>query len=237
MDDLEDDVQESEFITDTEDQDSLDERIDSEQRLRNQQLWASFQNVACCITKLYKDRTQPNHSPWIPFQNAASNLTTLYKDCIESQRRFAKIGYQVGRRRRTRDIKRRLKKHKAQQQNKQQQMQHQQQPTQSTTNDNIINGSNYDEKQSDELNSGNVPNGVEPNSNYQSVNLNGVSSILAVDQLNIDCDELPSNSMQVPSSIFQFQELQQSYQSNMQFGSRKRSCPSTGGNLIKRIRE
>lgn len=111
MDDL-DDLQASEFVTDTEDQDSLDERIETEQRLRNHQLWASFQNAACCITKLYNDRNQPNISPWVPFQNAASNLTTLYKDCIESQKRFARIGYQVGRRRRQRDMAKLLKKHK-----------------------------------------------------------------------------------------------------------------------------
>lgn len=111
MDDL-DDLQASEFVTDTEDQDSLDERIETEQRLRNHQLWASFQNAACCITKLYNDRNQPNISPWVPFQNAASNLTTLYKDCIESQKRFARIGYQVGRRRKQRDLAKLLKKHK-----------------------------------------------------------------------------------------------------------------------------
>lgn len=111
MDDLED-LQASEFVTDTEDQDSLDERIDSEQRLRNHQLWTSFQNAASCLTELYKDRAQPNISPWVPFQNAASNLTTLYKDCIESQKRFAKIGYQVGRRRRMRELTKLLKKHK-----------------------------------------------------------------------------------------------------------------------------
>lgn len=110
MDDL-DDLQASEFVTDTEDQDSLDERIETEQRLRNHQLWASFQNAACCITKLYNDRSQPSISPWVPFQNAASNLTTLYRDCIESQKKFARIGYQVGRRRRQRDMAKLLKKH------------------------------------------------------------------------------------------------------------------------------
>lgn len=108
MDDL-DELEVSEFVTDNEDQDSLDEKIDSEQKIRNQQLWTSFQNAASCITKLYKDRSQP----WVPFQNAASNLTTLYRDCIESQKRFARIGYQAGRRKRIKEIKKLLKKHNA----------------------------------------------------------------------------------------------------------------------------
>lgn len=178
MDDLED-LQASEFVTDNEDQDSLDERIDSEQRLRNQQLWASFQNAACCITKLYKDRAQPNTtpticSPWIPFQNAASNLTTLYKDCIESQRRFALIGYQVGRRKRMRDLTKLLKKHKLAAK----------QPSQDYTVGELA---GFKQPCSGDLNAGDQPH------NNQTV-----ASILAVNQLSLGgCDELASNSMQM----------------------------------------
>lgn len=111
MDDL-DDIHKSEFVTDTDDQDSLDEKIDSEQRMRNHQLWLSFQNAACCITQLYHERSQTNIPPWVPFQNAASNLTSLYRDCLESQKRFAKIGYQIGRRKRMRDFNKSIKKRK-----------------------------------------------------------------------------------------------------------------------------
>ena len=185
MDDL-DDVQASEFITDTDDQDSLDERIDSEQRLRNQQLWASFQNAACCLTKLYKDRAQPNLSPWVPFQNAASNLTTLYKDCIESQRRFAKIGYQVGRRRRMRDLKKWLKKNKVQLK------------PQSNNNNTDL---------SESTTTGRLH--VEDQTSGQQYQNNAVTSILAVNQLNLDCDEPSSNSMQTqPSTLSQASQQQ-----------------------------
>lgn len=173
MDDL-DDLQASEFVTDAEDQDSLDERIDSEQRIRNQQLWASFQNAACCITKLYNSRAQSNIPPWIPFQTAASNLTTLYKDCIESQKRFARIGYQHGRRRRVRDVTKLLKKHKIP--SKQMQTLLAAEYGNSSPNDSSI---------VDDLTSGQH---------------NNVSSILAVNQLKLNCDETPSNSMQVQQS-------------------------------------
>lgn len=166
-----DELQESEFVTDTDDQDSLDEKIESEQRLRNHQLWASFQNAACYITELYKDRSQPNISPWVPFQNAASNLTSLYKDCIESQKRFAKLGYQIGRRKRIRDLNKMLKKHK---------ITAKQFQTLASSDRNTI-------SQTDSANS----QPVDRSFNYQNV-----SSILAVNQLNIDCDDTPSNSMQ-----------------------------------------
>lgn len=184
MDDL-DDLQESEFVTDTDDQDSLDEKIESEQRLRNHQLWASFQNAACCITELYKDRAQPNISPWIPFQNAASNLTSLYKDCIESQKRFAKLGYQIGRRKRIRDLNKLLKKHKLTVTAKQLQA--------------IANDRGFVDSANSET--------LDKSSNNQNV-----SSILAVNQLNIDCDESPSNSMQmtqVPLNQFNHRQAAQ----------------------------
>lgn len=108
-----DDLHDLEYLSDNDDdQDSLDDQIELEQRRCNAQLWTSFQNAACCITKLYKDKAHPNVSPWIPFQSAASNLTTLYRDCIESQRRFARLGYQVGRRRGTKEYAKWLKNHK-----------------------------------------------------------------------------------------------------------------------------
>lgn len=187
MDDL-DDLRASEFVTDTDDQDSLDERIDSEQNLRNQQLWASFQNAACCITKLYKDRGQPNVSLWIPFQNAASNLTTLYKDCIESQRRFAKIGYQIGRKKRKRSLKS-IGKRSQHQSKHQQQLQHRNDSMPGTQTNCIF--------------------GPQP---LQQPN--GVSSILAVNQLNLNCDEPPAHSMQAQTTgslIDQQQQHQQPF--------------------------
>lgn len=196
MDDF-DDLWPSEFVTDTDDQDSLDERIDTEQRLRNQQLWASFQNAACCITKLYKDRTQPNVSHWIPFQNAASNLTTLYKDCIESQRRFAKIGYQVGRRRKLREFKKLLKKHKTQaKQNQSLQQQQQQQPQQQSPYIAGNIGHNFSASTATTLIDSSF--GAQETSGQQQQQQN-VASILAVNQLNIDCDDSPSDSMQTQS--------------------------------------
>lgn len=170
MDDL-DDPQESEFVTDTDDQDSLDEKIESEQRLRNHQLWASFQNAACCITELYKDRAQPNISPWVPFQNAASNLTSLYKDCVESQKRFAKIGYQIGRRKRLRDLNKLLKKHK-------------------------LAAKQLQAIAAGERGSIGLPDATTNSEQVDRSNYHGVSSILAVNQLNIDCEESASNSMQ-----------------------------------------
>jgi len=176
MDDF-DDLQASEFVTDTEDQDSLDERIDSEQRLRNQQLWASFQNAACCITKLYKDRTQPNISPWIPFQNAASNLTTLYKDCVESQKQFARIGYQFGRRKRARDSNKLIKKHKL--------------PARQLHALAAIDSSDHHTLTSNDSMAEELPI-VQPHNN--------VASILAVNQLHLDCDESATNSMQAQST-------------------------------------
>ena len=54
MDDL--DLQPSEFVTDNDDLDSLDDQIELEQRRCNTQLWSSFQNAACCIAQLYKGR-------------------------------------------------------------------------------------------------------------------------------------------------------------------------------------
>lgn len=201
MDDL-DDLQASEFVTDTEDQDSLDERIDSEQRLRNNQLWASFQNAACCITKLYKDRTQPNLSPWIPFQNAASNLTTLYKDCIESQKRFARIGYQAGRRKQMRDINKLLKKHKIPTTEQQQQ---QTVGPLKNQGDNSL----YDQ----DLKSSAHHQQQQCLTNASS-NSNNVASILAVNQLNLECDDTTSPNANVPAQNMPQNQLQ--HQQNQQ---------------------
>lgn len=186
------DLQASVFVTDTEDQDSLDERIDSEQRLRNQQLWASFQNAACCITKLYKDRTQPNVSPWVPFQNAASNLTTLYKDCIESQRNFARIGYQIGRRRRYRELAKLLKKHKIP----------------ATVARQYYGDHSLFEAESHATDAS-VLTQTTPNANV-------VSSILDVNQLNLDCDDVPTQSMQAQHTIDQPRAQQQLQHSSSQ---------------------
>lgn len=175
-----DGLESSEYVVDSDDQDSLDERIDNEQRLRNQQLWASFQNAACCITKLYKDRSQSAVSLWNPFQNAASNLTTLYKDCIDSQRRFAKIGYQVGRKRRLREFKKLLKKHQSQ--NRQQHQSHRV----ADIGDRYFSG---------------TPTTSDDPTQATSEHLqsqSNVASILAVNQLNLDCDDSPpSQSMQM----------------------------------------
>lgn len=180
MDDL-DELRESEFVTDTDDQDSLDERIDTEQSLRNQQLWASFQNAACCITKLYKDRAQPNVSLWVPFQNAASNLTTLYKDCIESQRRFAKIGYQIGRSKRRKSLKSIHKRHQSQARHQAQQR-------------HVGHGEQHNDSMFG-AQATSTPFGGQPSLHQSST---GVSSILAVNQLNLGCDQdlSPSHSMQ-----------------------------------------
>lgn len=51
-------------------------------------------------------------STWSPFQNAASGVTSLYKECIESQRRFANIGYNCGVHRRNKELVNWLKKRK-----------------------------------------------------------------------------------------------------------------------------
>lgn len=187
MDDL-DDIKESEFVTDTDDQDSLDEKIDSEQRIRNQQLWASFQNAACCITKLYRDRAQPNVSPWIPFQNAASNLTTLYKDCVESQRRFAKIGYQVGRRKRFKEFKKLLERNHLQARSN---------DGDATTTNDVISESSQ---------------AASSNLLEQQQRRNTVSSILAVNRLNLDCDETTSHQVEDRKSFNQQLVVQQSFQ-------------------------
>lgn len=202
MDDL-DDLQAS-------DQDSLDERIESEQRLRNQQLWTSFQNAACCITKLYKDRAQPNISPWVPFQNAASNLTTLYKDCIESQRKFARIGYQVGRRKRVREISKSITKkhHKA--------PHYAAKTCQSFAP--IENSADFSAPlaSSNNLLVEDVTNTTQQPQGQQQ---NNVASILNVNQLNLGSDESTSNSMpsiQLPSQQPTQQHQQQQQQSNLQ---------------------
>lgn len=216
MDDFED-LGASKFVTDTDDQDSLDERIDTEQRLRNQQLWASFQNAACCITKLYKDRSQPTVSLWNPFQNAASNLTTLYKDCIESQRRFAKIGYQVGRRKRLRDLKKLLKKHQTQTR------QHQ---------SHYGAANNGDRHFSDMLTaSDDSTHGAQATSGQQQ---NNVASILAVNQLNLDCDDSPSHSMQTQPFIDHQlvsdghrQQQQQNYHPNQNYSPQQQPSNTT----------
>lgn len=181
MNDL-DDLKASEFVTDTDDQDSLDERIETEQNLRNQQLWASFQNAACCITKLYKDRAQPNVSLWVPFQNAASNLTTLYKECVDSQRRFAKIGYQIGRKK--------CKKNSRGGQRRQQ-SKNQQQPCSAE------NGVHYNDSMftAQANNTSCIQLQQE-----QQLQLQSDASTLAVNQLNLNCDESPSHSMQASAA-------------------------------------
>lgn len=211
MDDL-DDLQASEFVTDTEDQDSLDERIESEQRHRNQQLWASFQNAACCITKLYKDRAQPNISPWVPFQNAASNLTTLYKDCIESQKKFARIGYQAGRRKKMREISKLYKKHKM--------------PTKTTVSGTQAQLKSFATAENtaecpNTLASSNISLIEDPTTKQQQQQQqsgqqhNNVASILNVNQLNLGSDDSTSNSMQTqPSNQVPSQQQQQQLQSN-----------------------
>lgn len=217
-----DDLQASKFVTDTDstDQDSLDERIDSEQRLRNHQLWASFQNAASCITKLYKDKAQPNPSPWLPFQNAASNLATLYKDCIDSQRRFAKIGYQAGRRRKMREFTKLLKKHKIP--NKVLQTlttaadysEHTSNLT--STSDSIIlstdesitsSQSSYGNQQHHQQN-----HNQQQQQQQQLINsTTNVASIMNVNQLNLDCDESPPSQSMMQAQPFNYNtnQLQQ----------------------------
>lgn len=212
MDDL-DDLQESEFVTDTDDQDSLDEKIDSEQRVRNQQLWVSFQNAACCITQLYQDRSQPSMSSWLPFQNAAGTLTSLYRDCIESQKRFAKIGYQIGRRKRIRDLNKVLMRRRLNAKNLQQP------GLGDSSNHHANNNVTFD------ADSSNLEQ-LEKHNHYT----NNMSSKLVVNQLNIDCDGTSSISKQN-----QPDRTSEEYQRH--FGSRKRSCTQLGGNIIKRIRE
>lgn len=182
----------SRFVSDSDDQDSLDERIDTEQRLQNQQLWASFQNAACCIAKLYKDRSQSTVSLWNPFQNAASNLTTLYKDCIDSQRRFAKIGYQVGRKKRLREFKKLLKRHQHQAAKRQHQSHH----TADTIDDHYFSETLATPDES--------THGAAQATSKQQQHLqqqSNVASILAVNQLKLDCDESTSQSMQTQPSL------------------------------------
>ena len=159
------------------------------------QLWASFQNAACCITKLYRDRTQPNVSSWIPFQNAASNLTTLYKDCIESQRLFAKLGYQVGRQRRSRELRKLLKKHQVQ--------------SKSSCSQRA-----GDINQFNDVVSGSSQSAA---SNMDRRNYSAVASILAVNQLKLDCDEMnahPNEAKNLSSHQYPIQQQHQSFQSN-----------------------
>lgn len=219
MDDL-DEPQASQFVTDNEDQDSLDERIETEQRLRNQQLWSSFQNAACCITELYKDRGQSSLPLWVPFQNAASNLTTLYKDCIESQRKFAKIGYQIGRRRRYKELNKLHINHKL--------------PIAPTANATYAKHHQQTQlspaitaTQNQRASLGSTQFSVQTATTTGDERLlstsNHDSSILAVNQLNLDCDESPSNSekqAQVPLTMGTHQihpsSGSQQQQSNMQ---------------------
>lgn len=213
MDDL-DELQESEFVTDTDDQDSLDEKIDSEQRLRNHQLWVSFQNAACCITQLYQDRSQPNMS-WVPFQNAASNLTSLYRDCVESQKKFAKLGYQYGRRKRMRDLNKLLKKRRLNAKNSQQtDLLAERASSESSANqtNNISNNNNNNNNINSAAN--NACESMEKSSIYS----NNMSSILAVNQLNLDCDETPSMSMQnQQQQIDEHEHQQQQERSNSSY--------------------
>lgn len=207
MDDCIDDIQSTRYVTDTDtDQDSLDERIDSEQRLKNHQLWASFQNAASCITKLYKDKAQHQHqtsnnlSTWVSFQTAASNMATLYKDCIDSQRKFARIGYKAGKKRKMRELTKLLKKHKI--------------PTKVLQTFTASDNNNLNDH-TDSLSEVSAATSVglqhyhqnQQQHNTSSTNnnstTNNVASILNVNQLNLDCDDLPShsNSMQAqPSS-------------------------------------
>ncbi|RWS12734.1 hypothetical protein B4U79_05416 [Dinothrombium tinctorium] len=91
--------------------DDIDLHIEREKDLCSQKLWHSFQNAACCVAQLYKDR-ENGVSLWIPFQNSASSITSLYKDCTESQKRFAELGFQSGVQRRNKEIIAWLKKRK-----------------------------------------------------------------------------------------------------------------------------
>jgi len=94
-------------------QDDLDYAFDDERARINQKLWLSFQAAAQSIAQLYKGTDgRAGLSTWSPFQNAASGVTSLYKECIESQRRFANIGFNCGIHRRNKELVNWLKKRK-----------------------------------------------------------------------------------------------------------------------------
>ncbi|RWS30659.1 hypothetical protein B4U80_05077 [Leptotrombidium deliense] len=102
---------EEECVHSIDNNDDIDLQIEREKDLCSQKLWHSFQNAACCVAQLYKDR-ENGVSLWIPFQNSASSITSLYKDCTESQKRFAELGFQSGVQRRNKEILAWLKKRK-----------------------------------------------------------------------------------------------------------------------------
>ncbi|XP_074601024.1 HUWE1-associated protein modifying stress responses [Brevipalpus obovatus] len=88
---------------------SIDDNCDFEKQLNQEKdtlsrkLWLSFQNAACSVAQLYKDR-ESGVSFWVPFQNAATDVTSLYKECIESTKRNVDLCLQLGMQRKNREV-------------------------------------------------------------------------------------------------------------------------------------
>ena len=57
---------------------NANENIQYEKEQCNQKLFQSFQNSACAVAQMFKDKTQAI-SPWNSFQDAAGSITVLYK--------------------------------------------------------------------------------------------------------------------------------------------------------------
>ncbi|CAK9290392.1 unnamed protein product [Gordionus sp. m RMFG-2023] len=75
-----------------------------------QRLWNHFQMAAIAVSQLYKSCENINPSVeqeelWIPFQNASLAITSLYKEAVESQQKRFEIAFNLGQRKRTKEIK------------------------------------------------------------------------------------------------------------------------------------
>ena len=58
---------------------SINENFQLEKEQATQKLFQSFQNSACAVAQMFKDKTQPPQTPWQSFQNSAGAITVLYK--------------------------------------------------------------------------------------------------------------------------------------------------------------
>lgn len=83
----------------------LEEKLAVEREQNSQRLWLSFQNAANSVAQLFKERGDLHGSSlWAPFQDTANLVTILYKDSLDVNKRNFDAGYQLGHKKRNREV-------------------------------------------------------------------------------------------------------------------------------------
>lgn len=87
---------------------NLNDQLHNEKDQLNQKLFQSFQNSACAVAQMFKDKQQQqqqqNLNQWQSFQNAAGSITYLYKDSLDACKCNYDLGIQIGQQRKLKEL-------------------------------------------------------------------------------------------------------------------------------------